>query len=107
MLCNPLGCAAAQRDPHRLEKWANGSPLQFIQVLCKLHTWGGITPLSPPKYRLGTYWLEISFAERRLEALVKTKLTVSQQCALAVTMNSATGQNLCFPMLNIAGNSSI
>lgn len=78
----PSACAAVWWDPRRLEKWAKECPLQFIQGLWKLHTWRGITP--PHQYRLETYWLESSFAERQLWALVKTKLTMSQQRALAV-----------------------
>ncbi|KAK4817250.1 hypothetical protein QYF61_005463, partial [Mycteria americana] len=64
---------------NRLEKWANRNLMKFSKGKCKvLH-----------QYMLGDDQLESSFAQKDLGVLVDTKLTMSQQCALAAKVANA------------------
>ncbi|KAK4828607.1 hypothetical protein QYF61_000059 [Mycteria americana] len=104
------GHAAIQRNLGRLEKWADRNLMKFNKGKCKVLHLGRSNPmyqlswfnpsqqlscdtaaqkltLSQPKpahqYMLGATQLESSLAEKDLEILLDTKLTMSQQCALA------------------------
>ncbi|PKU47714.1 hypothetical protein llap_1994 [Limosa lapponica baueri] len=70
-------CQKNQRDPDRLERWAN--LLKFNKANCKiLHIGQG-----NPKHRLGGEGIESSCEEKDLGVLVDEKLTMSWQRALA------------------------
>ncbi|KAK4810524.1 hypothetical protein QYF61_004487 [Mycteria americana] len=77
----PEGCAAIQRDLNRLQKWVDRNFMKFNKEKCKVLHLGRNSPMH--HYMLGATQLESSLAEKALGVLVGTKLTMSQQCALA------------------------
>ena len=78
----PEGCAAIQRDCDRLEKWADRNLTQSTRDRqCSVLHLRRNNPRH--QYLLEATHMESSFAEKDLGVLVHTKLTMSQQCALA------------------------
>ena len=69
----PEGWAAIQRDPDRLEKWAERNLIKFIKGKCKVLPQGRNNPMH--HYTLGPDRLESSFAKNLV--IVVDKLTVS------------------------------
>ncbi|KAK4825164.1 hypothetical protein QYF61_024553 [Mycteria americana] len=64
------GCTAIQKDLNSLEKWADRNLMKFNKGKCKVP----LAPTATPRHH---------FAEKDLGVLVNTKLSMSQQCALA------------------------
>lgn len=62
------GRAATQRDPVRLEKWANRTLVNFITGKCQVLHLGWNNPMQ--QYRLAAIGLEDSLAGKDLEVLV-------------------------------------
>ncbi|KAK4824025.1 hypothetical protein QYF61_009616 [Mycteria americana] len=75
------GQEALQRDPGRLEHWAMINGMKFNKLKCQILHLGQSN--ARHKYKLGEEWLESSPAERDLGLLVNSRLSMSQQCALA------------------------
>ncbi|KAK4814877.1 hypothetical protein QYF61_027906, partial [Mycteria americana] len=71
------GCAAVHRELSRLENWADRNLMKFNKM--------------KSRYTLGAGSLESSFVEKDLGIPVSNKLTVSQQCVLAVKASSNLG----------------
>lgn len=76
-LINQMG----QRDLDRLEKCADRNLIKPNKAKCKVLNLGCNSPMG--QYMRQANWLESSLAEKDLGCLVDTKLSVSQQCALA------------------------
>ncbi|KAK4816545.1 hypothetical protein QYF61_017746 [Mycteria americana] len=77
----PEGCAAIQRDLHKLEKWADRNLIKFNKGKCEVLHLRKNNPLY--QYGLGTDQLESSCAEKALGILVDNKLPTSHQYTLA------------------------
>ena len=73
----PGGCAAIQRDLHRLKKWAGRNRTKFNKRKYKVLPLGRNNPRH--QYMLGANQLERSLAEKNVEVLVDTKLSMRQQ----------------------------
>jgi len=78
----PEGCAAIQHDLDRLDCWAQRNLMMFHKGKCKVLHLEMNDPMD--QYRLRADMLQSSSVERDLGVLVDNKLTMSQQCALAV-----------------------
>ncbi|TRZ18727.1 hypothetical protein HGM15179_008410 [Zosterops borbonicus] len=68
-----------QRDLGRLERWGCATLMEFNKAKSKALHLGQDNPKH--KYRLGREWIESSF--KRTKLLVKKKLSMNCQCALA------------------------
>lgn len=76
------GCAAIQRDLDSLEKWATRNLMKFSKGKCKVLHLGrnnSMHQCMSMATQVGS-----SFEEEDLGVLVGIKLTVNQQCTLAV-----------------------
>ncbi|TRZ13941.1 hypothetical protein HGM15179_013162 [Zosterops borbonicus] len=71
-------CAALQKDPDRLERWAEKNHLKFNKANCRVLHLGRKNLMD--QYGLGTYVLENSSVGKDLGVLVD--LVLSQQCVL-------------------------
>ncbi|KAK4818892.1 hypothetical protein QYF61_021409 [Mycteria americana] len=69
------------RNLNSLEKWTNRNLMKFVTGKCKVLSLRRNSPMH--HYMLVTDWLDSYFAEKDLGVLVASKLTMSQQCALA------------------------
>ncbi|KAK4829439.1 hypothetical protein QYF61_004314 [Mycteria americana] len=85
----PSCIAAIQRDLGSLEEWTSKNLLKIHKDTCKVLHLQQENPLQ--LYRLGTVWLESSFAEQDLEVLADSKLNISQQRAPAAKADSLLG----------------
>jgi len=74
------GCAAIQRDLHRLESWTHRNLMKINKSKCRVLHLGRNNPMH--RYRLGVDLLDCSSVERDLGVLVNDRLTMNQQCAL-------------------------
>ncbi|KAK4824758.1 hypothetical protein QYF61_018492, partial [Mycteria americana] len=72
---------ASRGGLHRLEYWAMINGMKFNKLKCQILHLGQSN--ARHKYKLGEEWLESSPAERELGLLVNSRLSMSQQCALA------------------------
>lgn len=83
------GIAAVQRDLGSLEEWTSKNLLKIHKDTCKVLHLQLENPLQ--LYRLGTVWLESSFAEQDPEVLADSKLNINQQRTPAAKADSLLG----------------
>lgn len=73
-----MGSTVIQREKDGLKKWAE-KKFKLNKDKCKLQQPRKNNPMY--QYRLGTRWLNSSFAEKDLRLSVNTKLILIHQCA--------------------------
>ncbi|KAJ7418164.1 hypothetical protein BTVI_30518 [Pitangus sulphuratus] len=73
---------ALQKDPDRLDQWADANCMMFKKTKCPVLHLGHNNPMQC--YRLGNEWLECSPMEKGLEMLVNSQLNMNHQCAQMV-----------------------
>jgi len=76
----PEGCAAMQRDLHRLESWAERNLMKFNKGNCRVLDLGRNNPTH--QYRLGADLVESSSVKRDLGVLVDNRLTMTSSVFL-------------------------